>query len=195
LDWAILRLRQPHPAAPGLAALRWLRRPFALLVLALTLNFTVNVLGAYRFTALTWRDSPYVPLIETLTDPGERIQVAPYAPHLYLATRRLPATSYEFFFPWEAIDPRTADDFLGQLRANPPPLVIFQGQELVNGQFRAAEWEPELVAFLAQGYESLDPAHPLLSNVYVRRDRLADARDRLRRGPASAAGAYTGSAP
>ena len=124
--------------------------------------------------------SPHVAVVLALTDPGERIDVVPYDPYVYLASGRLPASRFPFYFPWQAIEPRTRDQMLDDLRAEQPPVVIFRGDELVNGQWLPREYAEDLYDFLlARQYTPLDPTLPVLRDVLVRQDRLARAREQL----------------
>jgi hypothetical protein len=143
------------------------------------LNFAVQVAGTYDFTRRP-TTSPMVPIVQALTLPGEEIFVAPYDPYIYLASERMPASRYPFFFPWQAIDPRSEGTLISDLRTERPPLVVFRRNEKVNGQWLTGEYGARVYdALISEGYAPLDQSSPLLDDVLVRPDRLSGARAQL----------------
>jgi hypothetical protein len=125
-------------------------------------------------------DSPEVRVVQALTGPGEKIFVLPYDPYVYLASSRMPASRLPFYFPWQAVEPRTRDVLMEDLRSEPPPVIIFRGDELVNGQWLPREYARDVRDFLLSWqYAVLDPTSPVVRDVLVRQDRLAWARDQL----------------
>lgn len=150
-----------------------------IMFLALTLNFFTRVALTYNFSGRPHYRSPFAPIVQTATSRDERLFVAPYDPYLYLATERLPATKYPFYFPWQAADPATEADLLGELSASRPPLVVFQRYELVNGQYLTIEWGKRVFEYLQQEYVQVDPSHPVLGDVFMRPDRVGDVRKKL----------------
>jgi hypothetical protein len=158
------------------------RRYAAPVFLILTVVFGVNVLRLYDFTRHPAYRSPFVSIVSDATQPSDRIFVAPYDPYLFLASQRLPATRYAFYFPWQAADPVTEADMIDELRASQAPMVIFMRDELVNAQYPTRVWGARMLAVLQQEYVQLDPDDPVLGDVFVRPDRLADVRARLSRG-------------
>jgi hypothetical protein len=166
LTYAIGVLRVPPLALRGAIAL-------------LTLNFVVQVAGGYDFSKRPI-DRPEVGIVQALTLPGEKIFVAPYDPYIYLAAQRMPASRYPFYFPWQAIDPRSESAIISDLSTGRPPLVVFHRNELVNGQWRPGEYGAHLYDFLVgEGYAPLDSASSALGDVLVRPDRLVTARERV----------------
>lgn len=151
----------------------------ALLSLALLGNWLVRVGREYDLSGRPARTAAEVPIILALTQPGERIFVAPYDPYLYLATDRMPAARLPFYFPWQAVDPRSRGELLADLRANRPPVIVFRQAEAVNDRWVAGEYGRPLLDALAADYAPLDPTAPVLQDVLVPRERLAAARQRL----------------
>jgi hypothetical protein len=173
LVWAAVRLaRWTRPGGWGslIAA-----AAFALL----SVGFVVNVSRLYDFTRHPAYRSPYASIVGAITQPGERIMVAPYDPYLFLATQRLPATRYGFFFPWQAADPSMQADILAELDQARPPVVVFMQDERVNGQYRTGDWGRAMLDELERDYVAVAPADPVLANVFVRPDRVAAARAAL----------------
>jgi hypothetical protein len=160
--------------APGVLALG-----AAGLFVLLSLGFAADVLRLYDFGRQPAYRSPFVRVVAATTQPGERIFVAPYDPYLFIASERLPATRYGFYFPWQAADPATEADIIDELRAARPPVVIFMRDELVNGQYLTRSWGAGLLDVLEREYVQLDPTEPVLADVFVRPDRLAAARAQL----------------
>jgi hypothetical protein len=143
------------------------------------LNFIVQVAGTYDF-ARKPIERPDAPIVQALTAPGEKIFVAPYDPYVYLAAQRMPASRFPFYFPWQAIDPRSEGSILADLRAQQPPVVVFHRNELVNGQWRTGDYGSRLYEFLiGEGYAPLDSTSEPLADVLVRPDRLVTARERV----------------
>jgi hypothetical protein len=152
----------------------------ALVGLLLVAIFLVQVARTYDFSRRPAYQAPEQPILETITSPDERIFVAPYDPYLYLASGRLPVSTFEFYFPWQAADPRSDGQILAELRQRRPAAVVFRQDELVNGQYRTGDWAAHLRTLLdAEGYAPLDPARPGLAEVLVPAERLAEARARL----------------
>jgi uncharacterized membrane protein (UPF0136 family) len=136
------------------------------LTVVLGLNFLVRVALTYDFSRSPARDAPELAIIEQLTAPSDRIFVGPYDPYIYLATNRMPAATSEFYFPWQAIDPRSAERLLADLKAARPPLIVFHRGEAVNDRWVAGEYAAPLLDALAADYVPLDGA----PDVLVRRD-------------------------
>jgi hypothetical protein len=148
-------------------------------VALVALNFVVQAAGTYDF-ARKPIERPDVPIVQALTAPGEKIFVAPYDPYVYLAAQRMPASRFPFYFPWQAIDPRSEGSILADLRALRPPIVVFHQNELVNGQWRTGDYGSRLYEFLiGEGYAPLDSTSEPLADVLVRPDRLVTARERV----------------
>jgi len=171
LAWAGRLLTVPRArwqlVLPGLAAL-------------LGADFVVQVALGYDLSRRPARNEPDVAIVSAITAPGERIYVVPYDPYVYLAAGRMPASVVPYYFPWQAADPRTDARIRQDLHAARAPVVIFRGDELVNGQWLPKDYASGLYDFLAQeDYVPIDPASALLRDVLVRRDRLLAARDRL----------------
>ena len=152
---------------------------FAGIAALVGMNFIVQVASTYDFSRRPI-DSPDLPVIKSLTTSGEKIFVAPYDPYVYLASERMPASRYPFYFPWQAVDPRSENILLADLSAQRPPLIVFRRNELVNGQWRTGEYGANVYDFLISlGYAPLDPASARLDDILVRQDRLAAARQQL----------------
>ncbi|HEX8966654.1 MAG TPA: hypothetical protein VF937_02155 [Chloroflexota bacterium] len=173
ITWALGALR--------LSGVGW-QRVVAAIALLESLDFVVQVAGTYDLSRRSV-DSPDAAIVRAVTAPGEKIFVAPYDPFVYLAADRMPAGRYPFYFPWQAIDPRSEGTLMSDLRAEQPPVVIFRRDELVNGQWRVGEYGARLYEFLAeQGYQPVDASSAALEHVLVRQDRLAGAREQLQIG-------------
>jgi hypothetical protein len=153
----------------------------SLLSLAVLATFLVRVGLSYELGSPSGpaRTVPELAIIEALTQPGERIFVAPYDPYVYLASQRMPAARLPFYFPWQAIDPRSREQLLADLRTNRPPVIIFRHAEAVNDRWVAGDYGRSLLEALAPDYAPLDPAAPVLSDVLVPRERLAAAQQRV----------------
>jgi hypothetical protein len=149
------------------------------LFVVLSVGFAANVLRLYDFTRHPPYTSPFAPIVSAATEPGDRIVVAPYDPYLYLATQRLPATRYPFYFPWQAADPAMEADAIDELRASRAPMVIFMQDELVNGQYLTRAWGARLLDVLQRDYVQLDPHDPVLGDVFVLPDRVDAVRARI----------------
>jgi hypothetical protein len=145
--------------------------PSAALTLALVGLFAVQVGRGYDFSETPPRTAPEVAVIRELTAPGDRIFVGPYDPYIYLAAERAPASTLPFYFPWQAIDPRSEGKLLDDLRTRRPPVVVFRRDELVNDRWSPREYGTRLLQFIDAEYEPVDPTSPVLSTVFVRRDR------------------------
>jgi hypothetical protein len=145
--------------------------PSAALALALIGVFVVLVGRGYDFSKRPPRTVPEVALIRELTTPGDRIFVGPYDPYIYLAAERLPASTLPFYFPWQAIDPRSEGKLLADLRTARPPVIVFRRDELVNDRWSPRVYGTRVLEFVDAEYEPVDPASPVLSTVFVRRDR------------------------
>ena len=162
----------------------WWRLALPALSLAVGVNFVVQVALSYDLSVRPARNEPDVAIVAAITSPGERIFVVPYDPYVYLATQRMPASVFPYYFPWQAIDPRSEARLRDDLHAAPPPVIIFRGDELVNGQWMPKVYGKPLYDFLStEGYV------PLLGDVLVRQDRLGTARDDLANQPLQTAAA------
>jgi hypothetical protein len=173
LVWAVSTLT--HWTRPA----RWGSAIAAAVFAVLSLGFVVNVSRLYDFTRHPAYRSPYASVVSAITQPGERIMVAPYDPYLFLATQRLPATRYGFYFPWQAADSTMQADILTELDQARPPVVVFMQNERINGQYRTGDWGRPMLDELEREYVAVAPADPLLGNVFVRPDRIAAARAAL----------------
>jgi hypothetical protein len=91
----------------------------------------------------------------------------------------MPAATSPFYFPWQAIDPRTHGRVVSDLLANRPPVIVFRHAEVVNDRWVAGEYGRGLLQALDTDYAALDPAAPVLSDVLVPRERLAEAQQRV----------------
>jgi hypothetical protein len=169
ITWAIGHLRRPDAwQAVGVAAVALVSGVF-LVQVAPELDLSRPAV-----------ESPQASVVQMLTAPGEEILVVPFDPYVYLASGRMPASRLPFYFPWQAIEPRSRDVLMDDLRSARPPLVIFRGDELVNGQWLPREYAKDVHEFLLSlGYTPLDATSPLLGDVLVRQDRLAGARQQL----------------
>ncbi|MBV9168766.1 MAG: hypothetical protein JOZ81_01615 [Chloroflexi bacterium] len=147
----------------------------AVVCLLIGMNFVVRVALTYDFSREPARNAQEVPVILALTQPGDRIFVGPYDPYIYLATNRMPAATSEFFFPWQAIDPRSSEQVVSELRASRPPVIVFRRMEAVNDRWLAGEYAASLLDALSADYVTLDG----MSDVLVPRDRLAEMEQRL----------------
>ena len=147
--------------------------------LALLAVFVVRVAVTYDFSPGPPRNVAEGPIVALLTGPDDRIFVAPYDPYLYLATNRLPATTSPFYFPWQAIDPRTENRLIAELLSRRPPVLVFRQDELVNGQWLPREYGQRVLEALQQAYVPLDASSPTLRDVLVPKERLAEARARI----------------
>jgi hypothetical protein len=145
-------------------------------------NFLVRVALTYDLSHAPARNAPEVATIDALTQPGDRIFVGPYDPYVYLASDRMPATTSPFFFPWQAIDPRSESRLLDELRSARPPVILFHGAEAVNDRWMASEYAAPLLDALGQDYVAVDPTSPLLGDILVPRERAVQARQRLAQG-------------
>jgi hypothetical protein len=164
LSYALERVRVPSLALRGAIAL-------------VGISFVVQVAGTYDL-ARRPIERPDVTVVQALTTPGEKIFVAPYDPYVYLAAQRMPASRFPFYFPWQAIDPRSEGMIVDDIRAQRPPVVVFHRNELVNGQWRTGDYGSRLYQFLlGEGYAPLDAASGQLADVLVRPDRLITARE------------------
>jgi hypothetical protein len=173
LVWAASTLTRRRPPV------RWGSVIAAAVFALLSLGAVVNVSRLYDFTRHPAYRSPYASIVSAITQPGERIVVAPYDPYLFLATQRLPATRYGFYFPWQAADPSMQADILAELDQARPPVLVFMQDERVNGQYRTGDWGRAMLDELERDYVAVAPADPLLGNVFVRPDRIAAARAAL----------------
>jgi hypothetical protein len=169
IAWAISHMRRPAAwQAVGVAAVALVSGVF-LVQVAPELDLSSRPV-----------ESPHASVVQALTAPGEEILVVPFDPYVYLASGRMPASRLPFYFPWQAIEPRTRDVLMDDLRSGPPPVIIFRGDELVNGQWLPSEYARDLHDFLlGWQYAALDATSPLLGDVLVRQDRLAAAREQL----------------
>jgi hypothetical protein len=157
----------------------------AALTILVSLDFVVQIAGTYELSRRAIESSD-AQIVTSVTRADERIFVAPYDPYVYLASQRMPASRFSFYFPWQAIDPGFERELISDLRDAQPPIVIFRGDELVNGRWRTGQYGAQLAGFLAsEGYQPLDASSPGLANVLVRQDRLADARRQLQIAAAS----------
>jgi len=173
----VLRQRQRRIAADTVLA------GAALLV---SLGFVSQVALIYDFSQKRI-DSSEILAVRALTSPGEKIFLAPYDPIVYLATQRMPASRYPFYFPWQAIDAQSENTLISDLEASRPPVVIFRSNELVNGRWRTGEYGARVYDFLAStGYAPLDTGSSMYADVLVRQDRLLVAREELQMQPLSA---------
>jgi hypothetical protein len=142
---------------------------------ALVAAFVFQVARTYDFSRTPAYAQPDLPVVQAVTGSGERIFVAPYDPYLYLATGRLPASTYEFYFPWQAADPRSDAQIMDELRQRRPAAIVFHQDELVNGQYLTRDWAGHLAQLLAeQRYAQLAG-----TDVFVPAERLAEAQAQL----------------
>jgi hypothetical protein len=165
-------------------ALRVRRNPWqfgaSALVLLLGGVFAVQVGLTYDLSDRPARIEPDVAVVEALTEPGARVFVAPFDPYVYLTSGRMPASVFPYYFPWHAADPRVEARLRADLHAARPPVVIFRGDELVNGHWLPKEYGKDLYDFLlSEGYAPLDDSPSLLGDVLVPEDRLVAARESL----------------
>jgi hypothetical protein len=167
ITWAFGALRRSVPA-----------RLIALPVLLLAATFVLRVASLYDLRAIPARDAPEVAVIQALTRPGERIFAAPYDPYLYLAAQRMPATTLPFFFPWQAADPRSESQLVDEIRERRPALIVFRKWEAVNDRWPLGEYAQRVESVIRERYAPLDESAPVLRDLYVPTERLADARQR-----------------
>ena len=166
------------PAASGPKGSEWPKLVASLAGVALVLAFAVRVAGTYDFSRGPARSEPEPAVVTALTQPGDRIFVAPYDPWVYLATNRMPAATSPFYFPWQALDPRTENRLIEDLRQARPPVIVFRQDELVNGQWRPREYGRRVLdALAADGYVTLNEAR--WPDVLVPRENLDAARRTL----------------
>jgi hypothetical protein len=150
------------------------------LFLALLADFAWHVALVYDFSRQPSRPTAEVGIVQALTEPGERIFVAPFDPYIYLDSQRAPASRFTFFFPWQAIDPRIEGELFRDLTTTRPALVVFRSNELVNDRWLVSDYGKRLYEFLlGQGYAPLDASSPAVGDVLVPKDRLMSARERL----------------
>jgi hypothetical protein len=154
----------------------------SVLIVALASVFVLQVARTYNLARPPVRNPAEMQAIQAvrdITEPHEQIFVAPYDPYVYLAAERAPASVFSFYFPWQAIDPRSEGKLLADLRANRPPVVIVHADELVNDRWPVRDYGTRLLEQLAIEYAPLDPNSPALRDMLVRADRLQAARQRL----------------
>ena len=161
----------------GLRRRRWLLPSLA--GLGLLAVFVARVATTYDFSPGPPREVAEVPIVAALTGSEDRIFVAPYDPYVYLATHRLPATTSPFYFPWQAVDPRTENRLIAELLTRRPPVIVFRHDELVNGQWLPSEYGQRVLEALEPEYAPLDASAPVLRDILVPREGLAEARARI----------------
>jgi hypothetical protein len=150
----------------------------SLAALGLVAAFVFQVARTYDFSNTPAYAAPEQAVLQAITSPTERIFVAPYDPYLYLASGRLPVSTYEFYFPWQAADPRSDSQIMDELRQRRPAAVVFRQDDLVNGQYLTRDWAGHLEQLLQdERYSAVDAA---VADVFVPAERLPDARARLR---------------
>jgi hypothetical protein len=161
----------------GWAVSRWQARRSlqALPALALIAVFVFQVARTYDFSRTPTYAQPEQAILQAVTAPGERIFVAPYDPYLYLAAGRLPASTYEFYFPWQAADPRSDGQIMDELRQRRPAAIVFHQDELVNGQYLTRDWAAHLQQLLDDQRYARLPG----TDVFVPAERTAEAQARL----------------
>jgi hypothetical protein len=143
--------------------------------LALVGAFVFQVGRTYDFSRTPAYTQPEQAILQAVTAPGERIFVAPYDPYLYLASGRLPASTYEFYFPWQAADPRSDGQIMDELRQRRPAAIVFHQDELVNGQYLTRDYAGQLQRLLdAERYARLPG-----TDVFVPQERADEAQARL----------------
>jgi hypothetical protein len=142
---------------------------------ALLVAFVFQVGRTYDFSRTAAYTQPEQDIVQAVTAPGERIFVAPYDPYLYLASGRLPASTYEFYFPWQAADPRSDGQIMDELRQRRPAAIVFHQDELVNGQYLTRDYAAHLQQLLdGEQYVRLPG-----TDVFVPQERAAEAQTRL----------------
>jgi hypothetical protein len=180
LLWAVhalrARLRAPTSGPRTALAARWLGPVCAAGYLLLSVPFLVRVVLLYVEPYRDPRTVPNVREVQAITAPDEPIVVVPYDPYVYLAAGRLPATRYEFYFPWQADDPRTRADYLAELQAARPPVVVFRAHEEVNAGLFPIDYARHLYDYLQQAYVPVDAADPRLADIFVLPERVQAAR-------------------
>ena len=127
-------------------------------------------------------ETPYTRVVAAATEPADRIWAAPFEPSLYVETNRLPASPYAYYHPWLADSPAITAGLLRDLRAVRPPVVVFKADWHIPWAFPLpvpAEFGREVFAYIQQEYVALDPADPVLRDVYLRRSELDTLRARL----------------
>jgi hypothetical protein len=142
--------------------------------------FLFQVARTYDFSSRPAYAASEQQVLQAVTSPGDRIFVAPYDPYLYLATARLPVSTYEFYFPWQAADPRSDAQILTELRQRRPAAIVFRQDELVNGQYLTRDWASHLQHLLDDERYAVLDLDPTLADVFVPAERLSEAQARLK---------------
>jgi hypothetical protein len=151
------------------------RSLLALPALALVGVFVFQISRTYDFSRTPAYTQPEQQILAAVTNQGERIFVAPYDPYLYLASGRLPVSTYEFYFPWQATDPRSDSQIMDELRQRRPAAIVFHQDELVNGQYLTRDYAAHLQQLLdAERYARLPG-----TDVFVPQERADAAQARL----------------
>jgi 4-amino-4-deoxy-L-arabinose transferase-like glycosyltransferase len=91
-------------------------------------------------------------VMASLSAPGERILVAPYAGVVYAYSGRLPAARYLNLGPW-LLTPQMKADAMLELEASPPAAVLYNRNGTFEGNRSLKDYFPELDAFIEQNYE------------------------------------------
>jgi hypothetical protein len=127
-------------------------------------------------------DSAYARAVLATTEPTDRIWVAPNGPYVYLLSRRLPASTYAYYQPWQSDSPRINATILHDLQTARPPVIVYEAQKHIEWNFplpTPAEYGGAVYAYIQDAYVPATPDDPVLSNVYLRRDEADALRARL----------------
>ena len=95
----------------------------------------------------------------------------PVRPLSVPGVRSPPASTLPFYFPWQALDPRSEGQLLRRPAREKPPVIVFRRDELVNDRWAPRDYGTRVLAFIDEQYEPLDPTSPVLNTVFLRRDR------------------------
>jgi hypothetical protein len=145
--------------------------------------FVRDVAGFYRrMPRDADLDAPAGRVVAALTAPHDRVWMGPFEPYAYLVAQRNPSSSIWYVFPWLADSPNVMQQLTGDLQAAPPPVVVFDADRQIPWYFSLpppSEYAAPVYAFLERNYVPLDAQDPVLSEVYLLREREAELRQRL----------------
>ncbi len=103
--------------------------------------------------------------VKQYTDPGDKIFLFATAPHLYQMTQTLPAGNiFAFQFPWFMAVAQ--DRVLDSLIADPPKLVLYQEDAVIEGQ-KAADFMYKIDQYIKQNFTQIDK----IGNVKIMRKK------------------------
>ena len=139
---------------------------FSLMIVFLGMTSYVYASNYYGIGSSDAYDSPYDIIVQTLTQPDDTIWVAPLTPSLYFSNKRLPASRYTFYLPWNAASDKINEKLIEDLTEKKPLIIIFNRDAAIWG-YLVKDYGNVIDEYISNYYYQVEPHHPIYKNVYL----------------------------